>query len=121
MAKPYSWDLRERVIARCDAGDRPEEVAPLFRVAVRSVYNWLKLRQETGSLAPRPSRPGRKWKLGEHQERVRELVAEHPDATLEELCDRLPVKVGTTTLWEALVRLGISLKKSRLRRRTVAA
>lgn len=121
MAKAYSCDLRERVIAACDAGGRPEDIAPLFRVSVRCVYNWLKLRRETGIFEPRYSRPGPKPKLAEHSQRLRELVAERPDATLEELRSELPVKVCIGTLWAALRSLGLSLKKSDPRRRAATA
>ncbi len=108
MAKAYSLDLRERVIAGCDAGERAEEVAPRFRVSVRSVYYWLKLREETGDLTPRYSRPGPKPKLAEYTQQLRELVAERPDATLEELRSDLPVRVCIGTLWAALRSLGLS-------------
>jgi transposase len=111
MAKAYSCDLRERVMAACDGGDRPEEIAPLFRVSARCIYNWLKLRRQTGSVAPRHSRRGPKPKLAEHSQRLRELVAERPDATLEELRNELPVKVCIGTLWKALRCLGLSFKK----------
>ena len=121
MGKAYSCDLRERVIAACDAGSRPEEIAPLYRVSARCVYNWFRLRKETGSLRPRYSRPGPKPKLAEQSERLRELVAKRPDATLEELRRDLPVKVCIGTLWAALRSLGLSLKKSHSGRRTVAA
>ncbi len=118
MAKPYSIDLRERVIAACEAGAKPEDAGPRFSVSVRCVYNWLKLRKDTGSLQARPQGSGRKPKLATHTERLRTLVTKHPDATLEELRSKLPVKVSGSSLWEALRRLGFSLKKSHSRRRT---
>lgn len=121
MAKAYSCDLRERVVAACDAGDRPEQIAPVFRVSARCIYNWLKLRSQTGSLAPRCSRRGPKPKLAQHSQRLRELVAERPDATLEELRNDLPVKVCVSTVWAALRSLGLSLKKSNSRRRAATA
>lgn len=111
MAKVYSFDLRTRVIAACDAGGRPEKVAPIFQVSVRCVYNWLKLRKETGGLAPRYSRPGPKPKLAPYLQRLRELVAERPSATLEELRRALPLKVCIGTLWGAVRSLRLSLKK----------
>jgi transposase len=49
--------------------------------------------------------------LAEHSQRLRELVAERPDATLEELRNELPVKVCIGTLWKALRCLGLSFKK----------
>lgn len=121
MAKAYSRDLRERVMAAYDAGERPEEIAPLFRVSARCIYKWIKLRKETGSLAPRNARRGPKPKLAEHHQRLRELVAERPDATLEELRSALPVKVCIATIWATLRSLGFSLKKSHPRHRAATA
>lgn len=120
MAKAYSCDLRERVIAACDAGESPEQAGPRFKVSARCIYNWLTLRIETGDLAPRDSRRGPKPKLGDHGEQLRKLVAECPDATLEELRPRLPVKVCIGTLWATLRSLNLSLKKSHSRGGTVA-
>ncbi len=115
MAKPYSMDLRERVIARCDAGERPEDVGPAFEVSARTVYDWLALRRETGSAAPRSGKRGRKWKLAGHEETFRALVREHADATLVELrdllCDRLPIEICASTVWAAGEKLQISFKK----------
>ena len=116
MGKAYSLDLRERVLAACAAGRKPEEVAPFFQVSARVIYKWLKLRQETGSLAPRYSRPGPKPKLAEHRQWLRAAVAQSPDATLEELRAAAPVKVCIGALWNELRALGLSLKKSHPRR-----
>ena len=54
MAEPYSLDPRERVVAACDEGDTREEAAERFGASVRFVYAMLRLRRQTGSLAPRP-------------------------------------------------------------------
>jgi transposase len=121
MAKAYSMDLRNRVIAACDAGEMTEKVALRFGVSARAIYKWFRLRKETGSLTPRHSRPGRKPALAKHANRLRELVAKHPDDTLQELVTKLPVKVSTSTLWETLHRLGISFKKSHPRRRATTS
>lgn len=121
MAKAYSYDLRERVIAACDAGESPEQAGPIFHVSARCIYNWLKLRNETGDLTPRYSPPGPKPKLTKHSEQLRKLVTEHPDATLEELRSRMPVQVCIGTLWATLRSLNLSLKKSHSRGRTVTA
>jgi transposase len=40
------------------------------------------------------------------------LVEEQPDATLNELRQRLGVSVSLTTLWTTLKKLGMTLKKS---------
>lgn len=49
----FSIDLRERVIAAIDEGQRVTDVSKLFKVCKRVIYNWLNLREETNSLAPK--------------------------------------------------------------------
>lgn len=121
MPKPYSGDLRSRVIAACDAGESPELVGPRFSVTPRTVYKWLSLRRETGGIAPRPSNPGPEPILAPHVDTLRALVQDRPDATLEELRAELPVKVSIGALFNMLRRLGLSFKKEgHSRRRTTA-
>jgi len=123
MAKAYSMDLRERVVAAYDEGRPPADIARQFRVSRAWVYRLVQRRRESGSIEPRRERPmGRKPKLKpHHQEQLRQLVEAHPDATLAELRERLSIRVGMTTLWRALRGLGLTLKKSAPRRRTTTA
>ena len=48
MGKPYSQDLRTRVIAAVDAGAGAYAVAPVFRVSVSYIYKALIRRRTTG-------------------------------------------------------------------------
>jgi hypothetical protein len=75
----------------------------------------------TGSLAsgeitpeakPLPGVAGRKRKLKEHQETLKNLVAAAPDATLEGLADQLPIKVSTSMVYRELQHLKITYKKT---------
>ena len=52
MVRPYSEDLRERALLRYDAGETTRSVAMALRISPSCVSKWLKLRRETGSLAP---------------------------------------------------------------------
>src|ERR671918_699357 len=54
MARPYSLDLRERVVARVEAGDSCRVVSRLFGVSVASVVKWSQRKRSTGSAAARP-------------------------------------------------------------------
>lgn len=121
MGKAYSMDLRERVVASCDKGERPEKLADRYQVSARWIYTLLNRRKETGSIAPLQGKTGPKLKLAEHQDQVLQVVQAHPDATLDELREELPVQVSKTTMWRALRNLGMTLKKSHPRRRAATA
>ena len=100
--RAYSIDLREQVLADYDAGMSNEAVARKYRVSSRWVYKIRKQREETGDIAPRRGKSGRKRKLAQHTEQLLQLVEEQPDATLEELRDRLGVAVCIATIWNTL-------------------
>lgn len=108
----YSIDLRERVLADFDAGMGNDAVARKYRVSSRWVYKLRRQRTETGEIAPRRGKTGPKPKLAAHVEQLAQLVEEQPDATLNELRQRLGVPVSLTTLWTTLKKLGLTLKKS---------
>jgi transposase len=117
MGKPYSQDLRERVIAAVDGGTRVAVVAAMFRVDVSYIYKVLIRRRLTGETTARTGRAGRKPKLAPHDDALRARVAEQPDATLEELQSWLAaerqVEVCIGCLWNRLKFLKLPLKKSR--------
>ncbi len=117
--KPYSMDLRERVVAACDAreGTR-EQIAERFGVSDRWIRKLLQRRRETDSLAPLPRNPGRKRALNDRQmQRLGRLIQKRPDATLKELRKSLGVKISIAALDRAIRRLDVTLKKNRSSRR----
>jgi transposase len=116
MATAYSLDLRKRVLADGDEGMGTNAVARKYRVSPEWVRKLRRRRDETGEIAPRRGKPGRKPTLAAHGERLRELVEESADATLNELRGKLGVSVSATTVWRALKALGITFKKSPARR-----
>ncbi len=118
--KPYSMDLRERVVAACDAreGTR-EQIAERFGVSDRWIRKLLQRRRETDSLAPLPRNPGRKRALNDGQmERLGRLIQKRPDATLKELRKSLRVKLSIAALDRAIRRLDVTFKKHRSWRRS---
>ena len=52
MAKPYSDDLRERVVMALGKGESRRAIAARLRIAPSTVVNWAKRLSETGSVAP---------------------------------------------------------------------
>ena len=113
--KAYSIDLRERVVAACDARDGTrEQVAARFAVSVSWVRKLLRQRRDTGSIAPRPHGGGRAPAFdAAAAARLREAVRADDDATLEELGRAAGVACSASAVYRALDRLGITRKKSR--------
>jgi transposase len=115
--KAHSIDLRERIIAACEAGEMTQQaVAERFGVSYRSVKELLQQWRETGDLSPRP-RPGR-HRLFDAQadKRLRHAVEQNPDATLAELRELCGVECTLPTIHNTLKRLGYRRKKNAARR-----
>jgi len=110
--RAYSLDLRERVLADFDAGASQIETARKYRVSTRWIYKLRRQRTETGDLRPRRGQTGPPRALAGREEELTELVRQSPDATLEELRQQLTATVSAVTVWRALKRLGLTLKKS---------
>jgi transposase len=104
-------DLRERVLADCDAGLPTQQVALKYRVSPAWVRRLKQRRRQTGAIAPRPPRNHRPPALAPYRDRMRQLIAATPDLTLRELRDRLGVAVSLSTLWAAVPDLGLTVKK----------
>ena len=113
--KPYSQDLRERVFAASDEGDRVGEIAELFRVSVSYVSKVLARRRTTGETTARAQRNHMTPKLAPLYEAIRARVAERPDGTIEELRAWLlathAVAASVGLIWKTLKQLGLTLKK----------
>lgn len=107
----YSLEFRERVLADCDAGMKTKQVAEKYGVSGTWVRALKQRRRETGEIAPRIPRRGRKPKF--ERARLAELVAEQPDATLVELRARLGVDCSLSAICVALRKLQLTFKKSR--------
>ena len=113
--KAYSTDLRERVVAACDAGAATrEQIAARFSVSVAWIRKIVRQRRETGSIEPRPHGGGRAPAFDvPGSARLREAVRADDDATLEELARAAGVACCPSAVHRALARLGLTRKRSR--------
>src|SRR3954471_23972461 len=116
MAAAYSMDLRERVLNAWEASGDADAIAATFRVSRAWVHRLAQRHRETGSIAPRPQTKFRARVLAGQDERLAAWVTATPDATLAELREALPTTAALSTLWLALDRLGLTVKKNRTRR-----
>lgn len=115
--KASSLDVREKVLRAVDQGYPREEIIKLLGVSRATIKRYLKQRRETGSVAPKAI-PGRTpKKLGLLQTDLAAQLQAHDDLRLEDQC-RLweqthGVHVSSTTMSEAIKRLGWTRKKRR--------
>lgn len=115
--KPYSEDLRERVVRAVVIGTPRDEVAARFAVSSATITRWLRLKRETGGLAAKPVPGPVAVKTEAVMAALPARLVAHADATLDEQCSWWHgvsgVQVSTATMSRALARLGQTRKKSR--------
>jgi transposase len=120
MARAYSVDLRERVVAAVAAGQSCRTVATTFKVSVASVVKWSQRFRVTGSVAARPMGGNRPYVLASERNWLLARLAEQPDVTLRallaELADR-GIKVSYYAVWHFFEHEGITFKKKPARQR----
>jgi transposase len=108
----YSLDLRKRVLAACDAGHGTKQVAETFGVSSSWVRRLKQRRRELGTIAPLPPRYGSIPKFTPKDlQRLADLVAEQPDATLAELKERLGLDVTLKSICVRLQQMKLRVKK----------
>jgi putative transposase len=117
MARPYSADLRERVVASVEhEGLSRRQSAARYGVGISTVINWVRRLRQTGSLAPgkmgghRPKKLSGAWRdwlverCREKDFTLRGLVAELGERGL---------KVDYRSVWEFVHAEKLSHKKRR--------
>ena len=121
MAKGYSKDLRERVVAIVQDGVSAREAARLLNIGAATAIRWIDRWTSTGSVEAKPGTGYSKSPLKAHERWLLDLVAAEPDLTLEEIRDRLrrekKLEVATSSIWRFFDRQEITFKKNSARRR----
>jgi transposase len=120
MARPYSQDLRERVVASVMGGRSCRATAALFGVSVASAVKWCQRYRSTGIAAAYWMGGHRRRVLAGERDWIVARIAEKPDLTLRALVAELvargiPASYGA--VWRLLAGEGITVKKKPVRRR----
>jgi transposase len=111
MARPYTQELRDRVLAAYDRGMRTAAIAKVFQVSPAWARRIKQRRRETGETTPRPMGGITVVKID--MNRLRELVQQQPDSTIAELHARLGIDCSVSAVSMALLRLKLTFKKKR--------
>lgn len=116
MARPYSEDLRERALARADAGETVRSIAAALQICPSCIPKWKKLRRETGSLKPGKMN-GHKPRVlsGSNADWLKERIRSGP-FTLRKLPAELAergIKTDPRAVWTFVQAEGMNFKKNR--------
>ena len=122
--RPYSDDLRERAVARAEAGETIREIAVALCISPSCVSKWRKRLRETGAVSPGLV-GGHKPRVlaGETADWVQARVAEGAFTTrglVAEMAAR-GIRTDRRAVWVFLHAHGLSFKKKRAARRAGSA
>jgi len=116
MARPYSLDLRERVVASVAGGRSRRETARLFGVSAASAVKWCQRARQTGSPAAAPMGwRNRRLVLAPERDRLVARMTEKPDLTLRAIQAELAargIRVSLKAIWNFLRAEKLTFKKS---------
>ncbi len=115
--KPYSKDLRLKVLEAVDRGMPRTQVAQIFGVSMPTIKRWLKRWRQTGEVDPKPNPAPPARKGAALEEALPSQLRANPDSTLEEhrqlFEETYGISVSTSSISRAFERLGLPLKKRR--------
>lgn len=115
MGRPYSLDLRERVVTAMATGMSGQKAAQHFSIGGSSALRWARRVRETGSPKSKPMGGTRPFVLEAHRGWIAARLAEKPDLTLRALTAELKARGAKGSLfavWSIVANAGLSSKKA---------
>ncbi len=112
MPKPYSYDLRQKVVQAIKLdGLKISEASQIFSISRDTIRLWLKRERETGDFQALPNKPlGNGHKIT-NWEKFREFVEVNGDKTQVEMASLWQGEISARTISRALKKIGFSRKK----------
>lgn len=106
MARPYSTDLREKVLGHLEKNSDKKAASDLFQVGIATIYRWVALKKKKGHIQPLQ----RKYAYKRiDDEALLEHVKAHPDQFLFEIGECF--SVTPQAIFYALKRIKVTRKK----------
>lgn len=120
--RPYSTDLRERIIQHHTAGVHHDDIASIFQVGHRTIERYIRLLEITGSLEPRITSGRHRFVNNDQLLVFKKHLESNSDMTLEQhqklWFENQEQLLSTATISRMITRLGWTLKKNGSRLRT---
>ena len=115
MGRPYSLDLRQRVVAAMGAGMSGRQAATHFSLGESTALRWARRVRETGSAKAKPMGGKRPFALESHRSWIISRLGEKPDLTLRALEGELKArgaKASAFAVWNIVTDARLIFKKT---------
>ena len=109
MAKPYSYDLRKKIIEYVKEGNSCNKAASKFEVSGNAVRSWYKRYKDEGHYIAKKV-GGKKGRVG--PEEIADYIEKNPDFKSADMGEHFGMTSAGAFYW--LKKLGYSYKKKRL-------
>ncbi len=113
MAKPYSYDFRQKVIQAIELdGPKKSEASELFNISRNTINLWLQRKAKTGDVMAKANHPpGNNHKIIDW-EQFRLFAKTHGDKTQVEMAQLWEGDISDRTISRALKKIGFTRKKN---------
>ena len=122
--RPYSEDLRKRIIEARERGESARDIAQRYRVCKRSVERYWRRYQSSGSYAGYKKGNKGGSVLDKHKGLLLKWIEQKPGITLaalrQRIADERAITISVPGLWYRLRQYGLSYKKNAMGKRTKA-
>lgn len=111
MPAPYSNDLRKKVMAAIDRGEKKSHVSRMFNISRDTIDRWLNRRKTTGSVkALQGYQRGHSHRIQDWEE-FHAFAQQYGDKTQAEMAQLWLGEMSERTMSRALARIGWTRKK----------
>jgi transposase len=113
MAKPYSYDLRQKVIDAIEMdGMRKGEASIIFSISRNTIDLWLKRQAETGDYQAKSTQPRRDRSKITDWEKFRAFAQAHGDKTQAQMAQFWESPISARSISRALQKIDFTRKKN---------
>lgn len=111
MPAAYSLDLRLKVLAAIERGEKKSHVCRLFHISRNTLDLWLKRQETTGSVEPKPYIRRQSTAKIQDLEAFRQFAQQNGHMTQQQMADAWPEPISDVTIGKALRNIQFTRKK----------
>ena len=111
MTAAYSIDLRKKAVSAVDRGEKKSHVCRTLNISRNTLDQWLKRREEKGSLEPEEYQRGPKPKIDD-LEAFKAFAETHGHLTQKEMSKKWVKPVSRVLIGKAMRKLNFTRKKN---------